>query len=214
MIEVGYRSQLSKSVQLDIDLFQQKAENFTALLTTNGVDPGNGIFYPTEQRFLNVPTTASQVGGTISLNFVPNEKIQIKPFITIQKTTTKDLPSQYVSTAINPGITYSKSEHQNTPGFYGGYFINYRPITKLTFNLNGYFFTAHRQYDDNDPNPTATTDNIQGKVLVNLKANWTITKQFNLYVNCRNLLNSKDREFYTADKTGISILGGLSFNLN
>src|SRR6187551_2669196 len=31
MIEVGYRSQLSKSLQLDVDLFQQKAENFTAL---------------------------------------------------------------------------------------------------------------------------------------------------------------------------------------
>ncbi|MEO7987975.1 MAG: TonB-dependent receptor [Chryseolinea sp.] len=214
MIELGYRSQLSKSFQLDFDVFQQKAENFTALITTNAVDPGDGILHPTEQRFLNVPTTATQVGGTISLNFVPNEKIQIKPFITIQKTTTKDLPSDYASTAINPGITYSKSEHQNTPGFYGGYFINYRPITKLTFNLNGYLFTAHRQYDGSDANPNATTDNINGRVLVNLKANWAVTKQFNLYVNCRNLLNSKDREFYAADRTGTSIMGGVSFNMN
>src|SRR6185369_11290651 len=112
--------------------------------------------------------SAVQNGMTLGLNFVASDKLQIKPFITIQNTETTDLPSAYVS---GPAVTYSTSQHKNTPSVYGGYFINYSPLSKLNINLNGYYFAAHHQYDASDVAATGSTGDINGKFLVNLKAN-------------------------------------------
>ena len=141
MIELGYRVSLTKNIQLDIDLFNQVADNYYAVLTTS----------PISQQVLNIPTSAVQNGITLGINYVANDKLQIKPFVTFQKTETKDLPSAYVAETFNPGVTYSTSDHKNTPSFYGGYFINYKPLSKLNVNLNGYYFASHRQYDVSDP---------------------------------------------------------------
>lgn len=210
MIEVGYRAKLSKSLQLDIDLFNQKAENFTALQTTNGIDPGNGSFQATEQRFLNVPTTATQKGITISVNFVPNEKIQIKPFVTFQQTKTEQLPSSFVEPTLAAGlgapVTYSDSDHENTPGIYGGYYLNYKITKAFNVNLNGYFFGSHTQYDLNN-------QDIKGKLLFNAKASYGIGK-VTFFVNGRNSFNTNSREFYGADQIGGLYTVGASLNLN
>lgn len=37
MIEFGYRAQLSKNLQLDIDMFNQRAENFTESRQWNSI---------------------------------------------------------------------------------------------------------------------------------------------------------------------------------
>ena len=217
MIEIGYRAQLSKSFQLDIDFFNQKAENFTALLTTNGIDPGNGTFQPTEQKFLNVPTTATQIGFTLALNYVPNDKIQVKPFVTIQQTKTKELPSSFVEPnlagALGAPVTYSDSDHENTPGFYGGYYLNYRVTKAFNVNLNGYFFGSQRQYDANDDSAPREIGDIKSKFLFNVKASYTVNK-VNFYVNGRNAFNTNSREFYAADQVGGLYTFGVSLNLN
>ena len=147
MIELGYRVSLTKNIQLDIDLFNQVADNYYAVLTTS----------PISQQVLNIPTSAVQNGITLGINYVANDKLQIKPFVTFQKTETKDLPSAYVAETFNPAITYSTSDHKNTPSFYGGYFINYKPLSKLNINLNGYYFASHRQYDASDPTATGAS---------------------------------------------------------
>lgn len=216
MIELGYRVQLSKSLQFDIDIFHQKAKNFTALLTTEGMDVGQ--FVPTEQKFLNVPTTATQLGTSFSINFVPNDKLQIKPFITIQKTETDDLASIYVSSELAdayPGyfpLTFSNGEHKNTPAVYGGYFINYRITKAFNINLNGYYLGAQNQYDGDDVDGTQA-GNIDGKLLFNAKASYSI-KNINLFVSGRNIFNNDSREFFGADQIGGLYLVGASFNLN
>jgi iron complex outermembrane receptor protein len=217
MIEFGFRSQLSRSLQIDLDVFSQKGSNFTALLTTNGVDPGNGSFQPTEQRFLNVPTTATQTGATLSLNFVASEKLQVKPFVTVQKTRTEDLPSAYIdpdlAALLGAPVTYSNSDHENTPGVYGGYYINFQPVSKLALNLNGYFFGNQRQYDGSDASQTAEAGDIKGKVLANFKVGYQVTPQVSLYLNGRNLFNNRTREFYGADQTAGLYMAGASIKL-
>src|SRR5690606_9153711 len=121
-------------------IFRQKGENLTAVVQTAGL-----------QVFSNTPTTATQLGATISFNYVPNDKIQFKPFITIQKTETEDLPSYYLDPTLPsppfPTVTYSNSTHEYTPGSYGGFYLNYRVSSKLNINLNSYYFTNHTQYD-------------------------------------------------------------------
>jgi iron complex outermembrane receptor protein len=204
MIELGYRVQFSNKVQLDIDVFRQKAENFTSLQTT-------GMF---SQQFRNIPTTAEQLGATVSLNIVPNENFQVKPFITFQKTEIDSLPSSYFDASIDPTLTYSSKDHENTPSFYGGAYVNYKAGKKWNFNVNGYFFSNHRQYDASDLDDNSEAGNISGKAIVNFKVNYAVLKQLNLFFNGRNIFNNSSREYYGTDRIGGVYSLGASFSLN
>jgi iron complex outermembrane receptor protein len=199
LMEIGYRAQLRKELQVDIDFFQQKVSNLSAFV----------IQGPLLQQSQNVPTTATQLGATFSINFVPSEKLQFKPFITLQKTDTDNLLTAY---AVGAPVTSGK--HTNTPSFYGGYYLNYKVSSKINVNTNGYYFAAHRQYDVSDPTDTSQAGNISGKLLVNVKASYALTEKLNLFVNGRNVLNNDSREFFGADKIGGLYLVGASFNLN
>jgi len=217
MVEIGYRAQITKSFQLDIDVFQQKAEDFATLLTMNGVVLGPGVFMPTLDQFQNIPTSATQKGATLSLNFVPNDKIQFKPFVTVQKTETENLPSSFLdpalATALGAPVEYQDYEHKNTPSVYGGYYLNYKVTKSFNVNLNGYYFGSHRQYDQHDLANTGETGDIAGKFLFNAKASYAIGK-FNVYVNGRNVFNNNSREFFGTDKIGAVYSAGVSVNLN
>jgi iron complex outermembrane recepter protein len=204
MIELGYRVQFSNKVHFDIDVFSQKARNFISLQTT-------GMF---SQQFRNVPTTAEQLGTTISLNIVPNENFQVKPFVTLQKTEVRDLPSSYLDPSIDPTLTYSTKDHENTPSFYGGVYVNYKPGKKVNLNVNGYFFSRHRQYDASDLDDNSEAGDISGKAIVNFKVNYTVLKQLNLFFNGRNIFNNSSREFYGTDRIGGVYSLGASFSLN
>lgn len=210
MIEIGYRAQLSSKLQLDIDVFQQKGKNLTALVQTAG-----------PQQFMNVPTEAKQIGTTISLNYVPNEKLQFKPFITIQKTETEDQPSLFVDPAIVPPgtVTYEDSEHDYTPGYYGGFYLNYRPVSKLNINVSSYYFGKQTQYDGSydaadDSTPQYAYGQISAKFMVNAKVSYEIVKNLTAFVNARNLFADDAREFYAGDRTAGLYTGGLSYSLN
>lgn len=200
MIEFGYRVQFTKVLQVDIDVFQQTARNMNALVAKPPY---------TLQESTNIPTTATQLGTTLSINFVPSDKFQFKPFVTFQKTDTDQLMTAYVE-----GASTTSGRHTNTPGIYGGYYLNYKPSTKFNININGYYFAAHRQYDASDPTDTSDAGNISGKMLVNLKAAYALTKNFNVFLNGRNILNNDSREFFGADRIGGLYLVGASFSLN
>lgn len=212
MVELGYRLQISKTLLFDIDVFTQDAKNLTALLQTIE-----------NQQFFNTPTTARQVGTTISLNFVPNERIQFKPFVTIQKTETKDMPSIYLDPAlgdmIGMPVTYSDSEHLYTPRSYGGFYFNYRALSKLNINLSSYYFTDQTNYDAsydvNDPGtPQYAAGQIEGKFMVNAKVSYEVLKGLNAFVSGRNILGASSREFYGGEETKGMFLGGLSYKMN
>jgi iron complex outermembrane receptor protein len=211
MIEFGYRTKLGSNLHLDIDLFEQKAKNLTAIVQTAG-----------PQQFLNVPTTAKQYGVTFSLNYVPNEQIQFKPFVTFQKTATSDLASIYLDPTLPsppyPAVTYSNSTHQYTPGSYGGFYFNYKPLNKLNINLSGYYYSKQTQYDDSYDVADTTTPQygygqIAGKFMANAKISYEVVRNLNVYVNGRNLFANDSREFYAADRTAGLYTAGLTFNL-
>lgn len=211
MVEVGFRSQLSNKLQLDLDIFEQEGRNLTAIIQTSG-----------PQQFLNTPTTATQIGATLAVNFVPNEKIQFKPFVTIQRTTTKDLPSLYLDPSLPsppyPAVAYSNSTHKYTPGSFGGFYLNYKASAKFNINLNGYYFSKQTQYDqsydaDEPGTPQYAQGQIDGKFMINANLSYEAAKNLNVFVNARNLFGSDSREFYAADRTGGLFLAGLSYKL-
>jgi iron complex outermembrane receptor protein len=168
---------------------------------------------PTAIEFQNVPTKTEQVGATLSVNIVPNEKLQFKPFITIQKTESTDVPDAHISPDAMP-VAYHSGTHKNTPGFYGGYFANYKVNSRFYVNLNGYFFSSHNQYDMSDPNGDSEHADIRGKLHMNIKVNYSPKKNINVFINGRNLLNADSREMFGTDKTGALYSGGISYMLN
>lgn len=211
MIEFGYRAQITSTLQLDIDVFQQTGKNLTAILQTAG-----------PQQFFNVPTTAKQLGATLSLNFVPNDKIQFKPFVTIQKTETEDLASIYLDPSLPsppfPSVSYSNSTHKYTPGSFGGFYFNYRPVSKFNINVSGYYFAKQTQYDGSyDVNNTTSAQYAAGQVaskfMLSAKLSYEIVKNLTVFVNGRNLLGADSREFYASDRTAGLYTAGLTFNL-
>lgn len=216
MIELGYRAQLTEKLQFDLDIFQQKAENLTAIVVKQTPPFASTLV----AQFSNTPTTATQRGVTFSMNYVPSEKIQFKPFITLQKTETEDLPSMYVDAGAVPfPITYSSSTHKYTPGSFGGFYFNYKPVAKFNVNLNGYYFAKQSQYDASWSETDKTTKQyaegqIKSKFMLNAKVSYEVAKGLNLYVNARNAFGSSSREFYGADQTAGLYLAGLSYNLN
>lgn len=211
MVELGFRSKLTNNLQLDIDLFVQDVKNLTAILQTAG-----------PQQFFNLPTTAQQIGTTLSLNFVPNDKIQFKPFVTFQKTETSDLPSVYLDPTLPsppfPVVTYSNSTHKYTPGAYGGFYFNYRPTTKANLNVSAYYLSKQTQYDgsysvSNTSTAQYANGQIEGKLIMSAKASYEVVKGLNVFVNARNLFGADAREFYGADRTAGLYTGGVSYNL-
>ncbi len=217
MIEIGYRSQLSSKLQFDIDVFRQKGENLS-VVSLISVSP------IVQTQFNNTPTTALQVGTTFSFNYVPNDKLQFKPFVTLQNTKTKNLPLtvgypiDYVDPKLAP-VTYTNSDHDYTPSLYGGFYLNYRPVSKLNLNLNSYFLGKQSQYDlswkegdTSRPNQYAQGQ-IKSKFMLNLKVSYEVIKGLNVFANARNLFSTKTREFYAADQTAGLYTGGLTYNL-
>jgi len=142
MQEIGFRSKLTSNTQLDIDIFRQQAHNFIVL--------GDG-------KYTNSTLVPTQYGTTISLNSVFNDKVQFKPYITLQTTSTANVPEGW------------SKKHTNTPSYYGGYYLNYRPAEKVNINVNGYYFAAQRQYDTYDPANINPQGNISSKFLVDIR---------------------------------------------
>ncbi len=206
MIEFGYRSQLTKNIQLDFDVFSQKIENLSALIF-KGFN-GNFANPMIVEKFENIPTVASQMGATFAINFVPNEKFQFKPFVTIQKTKVDNLLASY-----DNSTTSTNETHKSTPAYYGGYYLNFKASKKINVNVNGYYFASHVQYG-RDGNRTPVNFNVSGKFLVDMKASYHFTNQLSGFINARNALNNNTREYFGADKIGGLYLAGLSFKLN
>ena len=165
MVEVGYRSKLKENLQLDFDVFRQEGRNLSAAILS---DPTGA--YPF--KVTNLPATVTQIGTTVSLNYVVNDKVQFKPFITLQRTSTHKFPTSFVSAAIDPTVGYVDSEHKYTPSYYGGFFLNYKPLRALNININSYYYGNQTQYDASNlipGTPQYSFGQMNGKWLFNLK---------------------------------------------
>lgn len=229
MIEIGYRAALKSNITLDAEFYSTRTRNYSALITHETTfTPAN---YPVigEINFYieNIPLEVQQLGASLSLNIVV-DKLQFKPFITIQKTTLRDYSPYFNTTAASPGASNnndpvtnnvdsgvgSTRDHKFTPRGYGGAYINYALSSKFNFNMNLYWFRKHTYYHlDNSTYQDGErgVENIEGKLLLNLKVNYAPFKWFNVFVTGRNLLDSTSVEYYRSDEISMMILGGIGF---
>ncbi|MBR8537444.1 TonB-dependent receptor [Carboxylicivirga sediminis] len=109
------------------------------------------------------------------------------------------------STGGVPDVEQDDYEHKATPSYFGGFSLTYRPCKKLEIFPQAYFFgeqTFENQY---------STETIDAKFLLNAKVSYKANDNLTFFVNGRNILNMKDREFAYMDEIPGMVLGGLNF---
>jgi iron complex outermembrane receptor protein len=185
LIEFGIRAKPIPEVGIDVDFFQQIGSDFTKQVSNQD---------RTSFSFINVPTRANQTGATFSLNILPDRRIHLKAFVTVQETKISKLR------AGNGG--FFDSRNLITPPQYGGYIIHIAASKKINFNISGYVCTEEDKYDKKPIHA------------LNLKAAYSPIPQVSVYINARNIVAKNFFEYRHGDEISRLILGGVSFSLN
>ena len=230
MIELGYRTKLRSNISADLEGYYTRTENYSALIQneTTPTPENYPVVATTSLSTQNIPLQVEQLGATLSMTMV-FDNVQIKPFVTVQKTTLNDY-SPYFSTTnaapsdnngndpannnVNSGKG-SSTAHKFTPKAYGGLYVNYSISSKFVINVNTYWFSSQTffhmdniKYNDGKQG----VENINGKLIANAKIQYLPVDGVSIFVNGKNLLNKTSREYYRSDETPAMVLGGVSFN--
>lgn len=206
MIELGYRTKLSESFELNVELFRQQAENTNALIAEMPEAPytlGGDYFV-----YANLPSVSVQNGVTLSANYVSSAKLQVKPYITIQQTETENVVSSQSFLGL---ADLSDVDNDQTPTAFGGFYLNYKATPKLNINLNPYYIGAQNLYSFYNSalgNEVSTAGELDGRLILNAKVDFKVSDNFRVYLNGRNLLNQEQAEFFGTDRTGMLLMVG------
>ena len=217
MVEFGYRGKWSDKIQLDIEAFLARTKDYDELFPTGEVEMRDGLMYFIE-RFQNLSIQAQQKGITASLNYVPNSKLFLKTFVTLQTTDLID----YVPELVSQPDSLVNQKHEHSPSYYGGLIVNFKPFRKLNSNVSVTYYGKqvfdHEDYSVSLPFPPFTTTDypqnmdIKAKVILNLAVSYSLTPQLTLFANGRNLLGADTVEYGFAETIGTLYLAGLRIN--
>jgi iron complex outermembrane recepter protein len=215
MIEVGYRSKITRNFHLDVELFHTTTKDFTSFEPVYLDMDEYGLHLI--NQYVNLDVKSKQSGASLSLNWILSQKFQLKAFGTLQKTELinfDQMTSPIVIDPVNMIFELPKYETVNipnkrTPRFYGGLIANAKPMDKLNINLNMYYmgnsFYRHQYAIYNEANGETA---ISPVVLLNTKVSYTLYKNTNLFVNIRNITNSNKEQFGFADKVNSLFMAG------
>jgi iron complex outermembrane receptor protein len=223
MIEVGYRSEITRHVSVDAELFHIHSHNYSLLVSHKPYD----IYYGPDTIKMspimatNLPMELEQSGVTVSLT-INARHLKLKPFATWQQTKIKDFVPAYFMPGVEPGAPdiYSgignSSVLNSTPALYGGATVDYKIARKVNINLSSYFYTKQEYHHISAilfNNGVKGIDHLPGKFILNANVSYEPVKGLILFCSGRNLLNQTAREFYYTDKVPLMLLGGFSYKL-
>lgn len=221
LYEFGVRVNLSNGLSADATLFHQQISNMNVPVFY-GMDMSDPAAPLLLQQYMNLSTKGLQNGMTLALNYFNSDvNLQIRPFVTFQETKVEDLPSDFFTSDFSASLNAQgipigsiedgiKANHNSTPSWYGGLAVNYSPIAKVNFNLNGYFFGDQQLYHLADPDGVEDAAKINSKIILNTKVSYEVNQNFQVYFNGRNITNSDNPEFYGTDITKAQFLFGLN----
>ncbi len=214
LIELGYRVKLFSNLEADLTLFHQEGNDFYAVV----YQPIPSGYEPLASNLLqmeNLEMKGIQNGATLSLNWVPMANLQLKPFFTFQKSEIENLPTALRSPDLDP-IQNTENviddTHYPTPDVFGGAYINYS-WNKFNFNINPYFMSAYRVFNENDLIRGTLVGEIDNTFLLNAKISYSVLEKLSIYVNGRNLVGAGTNQHYGTAKTGTLLTGGLRLEL-
>lgn len=239
VFEVGYRGQLSKKFQIDLETFYSVTKDFPTFEPSISAPSAEQPYVHVIYQYDNASVEANQLGATLNLLYKPASKLYFKAFATVQNTELKNLQKKVVPMLVvpdnsvpggpmfeNPVYETVDQNHEQTPTFFGGLIANYTPTQKLTLFASVNYYSSQVYEHDFEysqfhyfnqqiaPNYNGSgTANINANTTVNAKLSYKIYKNNSIFVNARNLFNSKERQFGFADPMGGLYLVGLNINL-
>lgn len=233
-MEVGWRSVLSKKLQIDMEAFYSKAKDFNTLVSYTdtlytyhsslalNVPQGFPVTaiplppnsFPSEIHiedsmfYENLPLEASQIGASFTINYAFNKKWQLKAYGTFQQTKLKN----HITIE---GDTIDKT-YKYTPSFFGGLTSIYSPTKKLNIYLGiyGYGEQIYNRYwvRANPDTKARAEDKLKAKFIVTAKVSYKVWNENSVFVEGKNLLFDDNREFGFADPVKSVFYVGLNMN--
>jgi len=219
MIELGYRGMLSSKLTLDLEVFHTITSDITSFEPTFfDIDSyGLHLIY----QYIPLDLKARQTGATFSFNFAPSSKVQLRAYATVQQTKLENYekkmtPAYLDMDTFTPYLPQTESldiTHKQTPAIYGGITGNFRPVDKFNLYAGLYYLGNHTYRHDYAAYDEAKGEvEVAGKTLMNIKASYNIYRSNSIFINARNVFNSKGQEFGFADEIGGLYLAGINLS--
>lgn len=244
--EIGWRTKIAKNLSLDLEMFYSKVDNFvnpnayseyTSVQELDGSGaPGALLDISANSNviFENYILNANQFGLGFTIDYDVSDNFKVKAFGTYQKTSIsgrKDIEVELtdIEFNINPAgdiLTTTISNRTNptqwnedaTPSFFGGFYLNYNPNNKWSFNTDAYIYSNYESvyynyYAISDLESLETTKSqadIRTNMVLNAKVAFKLNKNISANITAKNLLG-KHREFGFADNIGRLFLIGLQW---
>lgn len=215
--EVGTRFKLNQWLSVDAEVFFQELNGvdvFNKVATgfdASGIMTKQELVKSDTISFITPDMKPQQFGSTVTVFGKPAEKIDFQVFATFQTTKVKDYYVLDENGFVKPGET-TDLEHENTPAWFGGFNVNYNPISKLHLNLNGYFYGEQTLKMSNGvmniPNET-----VDGNLILNGVVGYDIFKGGQVFINVKNFATGEKRQFALTDKIGATYLVGINIDL-
>lgn len=223
MTEAGYRSTLSHSVSVDVEIFNIRSKNYNTAVIQAPYTLIEDIdtIHVTEIKATNLPMQLSQTGLTFSVT-IDTRKIKIKPFATLQHTQIKNYAASNLMPGVMPGAVdiYSgigtHSTLKSTPTLYGGGVIDYKVTPEVNIAVSSYYYTKQDYYHISNllfHDGIRGIDHLQGKLIMNASISYEPVKGLQLSCAAKNFLNQTAHEFYYTDKTPFMIMAGCIWQL-
>ncbi|MBN2102895.1 TonB-dependent receptor plug domain-containing protein [bacterium] len=208
MAEIGFRSRLSKRVQMDIELYYSTTRDLTSLdVNTIGYienQPSN--FSSLGYIYHNIRSTARQMGITGNFSITLSQSLKSRFYGSIQKTELEDFGWKTSPFELQP--EEGSLIHKNTPAFYGGLLLTYHPSHSWTVNGSIYYLGSHMYRHDYASIDEANGEiKLKSRLIPAIHVRYKFFKENSVYFTLKNFITDQ-REFGFAESTGLSIFGG------
>jgi iron complex outermembrane recepter protein len=226
MLEAGYRGRITRALNIDMELFDIRAKNYTTPVASRGYTLLSGIDTIDVQpiRSTNLPVIIHQQGITVSLTW-NLKKWQAKPFLTLQHTTASNYaPFLNTPDAGTPGAQQNNifsgkgttTAIKSTPSVFGGAYLNYAIIPAVNINFSAYYYSSQIYYHVSNVifnDGVRGIDHINGKLILNGSVSYMPAKGLRFFCSGKNLLGNHSREFFHTDNVPFMMLAGINYEL-
>lgn len=239
LVEFGYRRKVNDNLWLNLEVFGEYEKDFTEQIENSFLDNGNTLI----QQSLNIPLKVREYGATLEATYRKefysqnterlNSKISaisVRAFLTYNRIRLRN-SSDFLNSEnafpsasnlndptqnnLNSGQNTNRN-HQGSPDWYGGFVINYNWGNMFNINLNSYFYTGQNYFYFPNyffNNGVAGIGTVPGKFILNLKTSFSPIPLLDVFVNIRNLTDSRKREYYNVDTIGLRYMFGIQVEL-
>lgn len=228
-IEFGWRKKIGSSFKLDLEIFRASLNDLVQLEPTGFEVDTVSWPEPVFVQYLEYQNieyyVPSQIGIALCIDWQVCKNLSLSAYGTYQKTRgkydTKIMRALFSDIYQQAGLPFTeddidkmvqkqlKIKNESTPGFWGGFGLDYSPASKIKMNMNLYF-TDKQTFSGLGIHEIYKYP-LNSSLVLNLKMSWRILPELSFFLSARNLLG-KHREYAFTDNLDTCYLIGLQLD--